>query len=158
MFPLQSYHRLHVARYVLIDVRFRKPIQAYIECIKISPFVCGNISTLFAPRMYLYISLSISQSKFHSYVKTCRRFPLYFQGYFRCPTLPICHRLHLACSQYKRQVDGIFPYLVMVHFPCTRPYYAADFNIRIYHPIVYFLAFSSNSSMYLSKSDINNLS
>ncbi len=34
-----------VARYVLIDVSFREPIQTNMKCSKISPFVCGNIST-----------------------------------------------------------------------------------------------------------------
>ena len=34
-----------MARYVLIDVSFREALQTNIECSKISPFVCGNIST-----------------------------------------------------------------------------------------------------------------
>lgn len=36
---------LYMARYVLIDVSFREPIQTNMKCSKISPFVCGNIST-----------------------------------------------------------------------------------------------------------------
>lgn len=32
-------------QYVLIDVSFRGSIQTNVDCSKISPFVCGNIST-----------------------------------------------------------------------------------------------------------------
>ena len=45
LLSFQQYHRFHVARYVLIDVSFREPIQTNMKCSKISPFVCGNIST-----------------------------------------------------------------------------------------------------------------
>lgn len=54
---------LYMARYVLIDVSFREPIQTNIECCKISPFVCGNISTNSVAKKYCHNSLSISQSE-----------------------------------------------------------------------------------------------
>lgn len=50
-----------MARLLRIDVTILSLIQN-------RSFVCGNISTLFAPKIYLYISLSISQSKLRSYV------------------------------------------------------------------------------------------
>ena len=43
---------LDMARYVLIDVSFREAIQTNIECSKISPFVCGNISTYSVAKKY----------------------------------------------------------------------------------------------------------
>ena len=39
----QKCYRLHMARYILIDVSFQKPSQTNMECSKISPFVHGNI-------------------------------------------------------------------------------------------------------------------
>ena len=56
-------HSLNMARYVLIDVSFREPIQTNLDCSKISPFVCGNISTYSVAKKHCYISLSISQSE-----------------------------------------------------------------------------------------------
>ena len=52
-----------MARYVLIDVSFREPIQTNRKCSKISPFVCGNISTNSVAKNYGRNSLSISQSE-----------------------------------------------------------------------------------------------
>ena len=48
----QKNNRLDMARYVQIDVSFREPIQTNIECYKISPFVCGNISTNSVEKKY----------------------------------------------------------------------------------------------------------
>lgn len=59
----QQNHALNMARYVLIDVSFREPIQTNMKCSKISPFVHGNISTNSVAKKYWYISLSISQSE-----------------------------------------------------------------------------------------------
>jgi hypothetical protein len=43
---------LNMARYVQIDVSFREPIQTNMKCSKISPFVCGNISTNSVAKKY----------------------------------------------------------------------------------------------------------
>ena len=59
----QEAHSFHMARYVLIDVSFREPIQTNVDCSKISPFVCGNISTNSVAKNYGRNSLSISQSE-----------------------------------------------------------------------------------------------
>ena len=59
----QQDYALHMARYVQIDVSFREPILTNVDCSKISPFVCGNISTNSVAKKYCYISLSISQSE-----------------------------------------------------------------------------------------------
>ena len=59
-FSWHQYDTFHMARYVLIDVSFREPIQTNVDCSKISPFVCGNISTNSVAKKYWYISLSIS--------------------------------------------------------------------------------------------------
>ena len=48
----QKNNRLHVARYILIDVSFREPIQTNMKCSKISPFVCRNISTNSVAKKY----------------------------------------------------------------------------------------------------------
>ena len=48
----QQYYRFHMARYILIDVSFRKAIQTNMECSKTSPFVCGNISTNSVAKKY----------------------------------------------------------------------------------------------------------
>ena len=48
----QKYNRLNMAQYVLIDVSFREAIQTNIECSKISPFVCRNISTYSVAKKY----------------------------------------------------------------------------------------------------------
>ena len=63
IFPWQQTDRLHMARYVQIDVSFREPVQTNVDCSKISPFVCGNISTNSVAKKYWYNSLSISQSE-----------------------------------------------------------------------------------------------
>ena len=52
LFVGEQYYRLNMARYVLIDVSFRKPFQTNVDCSKISPFVCGNISTYSVAKKY----------------------------------------------------------------------------------------------------------
>ena len=51
-FSRQKSDRLHMARYVLIDVSFRELIRTNVDCNKISPFVCGNISTYSVAKKY----------------------------------------------------------------------------------------------------------
>ena len=48
----KKYNRLHMERYVLIDVSFLEPIQTNMKCSKISPFVCRNISTNSVAKKY----------------------------------------------------------------------------------------------------------
>ena len=75
IFPWQQTYRLHMARYVLIDISFRELIRTNVDCNKISPFVCGNISTNSVAKKYWYILLSISQPEPRLFFvqRTCQR-------------------------------------------------------------------------------------
>ena len=48
----QKNNCLNMARYVQIDVSFRELILTNVDCNKISPFVCGNISTYSVAKKY----------------------------------------------------------------------------------------------------------
>ena len=68
----QEAHSLYMGRFVLIDVSFREPIQTDVDCSKISPFVCGNISTNSVAKSinttrypYRSLNLACSRKKFN---------------------------------------------------------------------------------------------
>lgn len=77
VFSAHHRHSLHMVRYVQIDVSFREPIQTNIECYKISPFVCGNISTYSVTKKsidtirypYHSLNLACSRKKFNFFIR-----------------------------------------------------------------------------------------
>ena len=118
-------YRFYMARYVMIDVSFRDHIRTNVDCNKISPFVCGNISTNSVDKKYQYNSLSISQPEPRP---SEEKFQLFFIS--TIIVIPIeksnltknCHRLNLVCSLYREQVNCYFSPRLTVQLPCTRPW------------------------------------
>ena len=72
----QKNNCLNMARYVQIDVSFRELIQTNVDCNKISPFVCRNISTNSVAKIidtfrYPYHSLNLARprKKFNFFIR-----------------------------------------------------------------------------------------
>ena len=89
----QKAHGLNMARYVLIDVSFREPIQTNVDCSKISPFVCGNISTYSVAKKYWGLPQILCKPLTHSKIGT------YSARWHRLNPMP-------PCLQYSARQDG----------------------------------------------------
>ena len=150
-----------MARQVRIDVGHREPIQTNMVCTKISPFVRGNISTNSVKKISRYISLSISQPELHPFtekVQPSNRFYYYSDSNIKvksCEEPPSPQ----PCPFFLQRTGQLL-FLVLTDglSPMHSTLFCWEIRIKADKPFYYFFAFSSSSNMYLSKSDMNNLS
>ena len=107
----QKSNCLNMARYVRIDVSYREPIQTNVDCSKISPFVCGNISTNSVARKSRYIPLSISQPEPRSSTEKVQLFIRFY--YYSDSNIKVKSSEEPPSSQpcpffLQKQVNGYF--------------------------------------------------
>ena len=130
-------------------------------CAQISPFVCGNISTNSVARKSRYIPLSISQPEPRSSTEKVQLFIRFY--YYSDSNIKVKSCEEPPSPQpcpFFLQRTGQLLFLVLTDglSPMHSTLFCWEIRIKAEKPFYYFFAFSSNSSMYLSKSDINNLS